>query len=101
MLDQSSSKILAIFIEEEAAWNASSDFEALKRRKIRLIESHAKCRYLKKLTLKGTLWQVFYLSEAPSPPMTSYSPPPYTLYCIRVYSILIHTKKGGRGERAN
>ncbi len=39
-----------------------------KKGKIRLIENNAKCRYLKKLTSKGTLRQVFYLSEAPSPP---------------------------------
>jgi hypothetical protein len=46
----------------------------------------------KQLTCKGTLRQVFYLSEAPSSPMTLYSHP-YTL-CIRVYSILIHTGRG-------
>ncbi len=62
------------------------------RRKIRLIEYNAKCRYLEKLTCKGPLRQVFHLSEAPSSPMTTYFPP-YTLYCIRVYSILIHTGK--------
>ncbi len=45
-----------------------------KRRKITLIESNAKCRYLKKLTCKETVRQVFYLSEAPSPPMTPYPP---------------------------
>ncbi len=45
------------------------------RRKIRLIECKAKCSYLKKLTCKGTLRQVLYLSEAPSPPITPYSPP--------------------------
>jgi len=39
-------------------------------RKIRLIEWNAKDRYLKKLTCIGTLRQVFYLSEAPSTPMT-------------------------------
>ncbi len=43
--------------------------------------------------------QAFYLSKAPSPPMTSYSP--LLTHCIRVYSILIHTGKGGEGERAN
>jgi hypothetical protein len=42
------------------------------RRKIRVIESNAKCRYLKKLTCKGTLRKVFYLSEA----LPSYDPPP-------------------------
>ncbi len=68
------------------------------RRKIRLIESNAKCRYLKKLTCKGTLRQLFYLSEAPSPPMTPYSFP--LTHCIRVYSYLfsIHTGWGERGE---
>jgi hypothetical protein len=39
------------------------------RRKIRLIESNAKCRYPKKMSCKGTLQQVFYLSETPSPPL--------------------------------
>ncbi len=29
------------------------------RRKVRLIESNVKCRYLKKMTCKGTLRQVF------------------------------------------
>jgi hypothetical protein len=38
------------------------------RRKIRLIESNAKCRYLKKLTCKRTFAAGVYLSEAPSPP---------------------------------
>jgi hypothetical protein len=42
---------------------------------VRLIESNAKCCYLKKFTCKGTMRQVFYLSEAPSPPMIPYSPP--------------------------
>ena len=51
----------------------------LDRRKIRLIGSNAKRRYLKKLTSKETLRQMFYLSEAPSPPMYPYSPP-YTQY---------------------
>jgi hypothetical protein len=67
------------------------------RRKVRLTECNEKCRYLKKLTYKGTLRQVFYLSEVPSPPMTPYTPPAPTLtHCTRVYSILIHTGKGGR-----
>ncbi len=48
----------------------------------------------KKLTCKGTLRQVFYLSEAPSPPMTLYPPPPYTLYrCIQY----LFTQGRGRG----
>ncbi len=37
--------------------------------------------YLKKLTCIGTLRQVFYLSDAPSPPMTPYSSP--LTHCIR------------------
>ncbi len=68
----------------------------LNRRKIRLIESNAKCRFLKKFTCKGTLRLLFYLSEGPSPSMTPYSPPPLT-HCIRVKSILIHTGKGEEG----
>jgi hypothetical protein len=62
------------------------------RRKIRLIESNARCLYLKELTCKGTLRQVFYLSEAPPPLHTVYS-----IYCTVRYCILIHTGKGGRG----
>ncbi len=38
--------------------------------------------------------QVFYPSEAPSPPLTLKSPPPLT-HSMRVYNILIHTGKGG------
>ncbi len=57
---------------------------AANRRKIRLIENNAKCRYLKKLTCKGTLRQVFYLYESPTP-----------YHNIYVYCILIHTGKGG------
>ncbi len=34
--------------------------EKWNRRKIRLIESNAKCRHLTKLTCGGTLWQVFF-----------------------------------------
>ncbi len=37
-----------------------------------MIEINGKCSYLKKLTCKGTLRQVFYLSEAPYPPMIPY-----------------------------
>jgi hypothetical protein len=60
------------------------------RRKIRLIERNAKCRYLKKLTCKGTLRQLIYLSEAPSPPTTPYSPPPllHTVYVFAVRKYL-------------
>jgi hypothetical protein len=35
-----------------------------------------------------------HLSEDPSP--TLHTPPPYT-HCIRVYCIIIHTGKGGKG----
>ncbi len=79
-------------------------------RKIRLIGSYAKCRYLKKLACKGTLRQVFFLSEAPTTHYTLYNkglcgrcficlrPPPHPFtHCIRVFSILIHIGKGGGG----
>jgi hypothetical protein len=47
------------------------------------------------LICKGTLRQVFYLSEAPSPPMTPYSIP--LTHCIReiVYTVNIHAGRGG------
>jgi hypothetical protein len=66
----------------------------LSYRKIILIESNAKCRYLKKLACKWTLLQVFYLSEAP--PMTPYSAP--LTHCIRVYSIPYLFIQGRGGE---
>ncbi len=40
-------------------------FRRTKRREIRLIESNAKCRYLKKITCKGTLRQVFIRLRPP------------------------------------
>jgi hypothetical protein len=58
---------------------------AADRRKMRLIEKNAKCRYLKKLTCKGTLQQVFYLYESP--------PPCIYVYCIRY----LFTQGGGGG----
>jgi hypothetical protein len=61
--------------------------------------SNAKCRYLKRFTCKGTLRQVFYLSEA-LPSYDPIPPPLYTMYIVhvtRVYSILIHTLGGGGG----
>ncbi len=67
-----------------------------KRRKMRLLQSNVKCRYLKQLTCKGTVRQVFYLSEAPPPTVRPHTPHPLT-HCIRVYSILIHTGRGGGG----
>ncbi len=64
-------------------------------RKIRLIESNTKCRHLKILICKGTLRQMFYLSEAPSPSMTPYSPP--LTHCIRIYQYTyLHREGGGR-----
>jgi hypothetical protein len=54
------------------------------RRKIRLIESKTKCRYLKRLACKGILRQMFFLPEAPSPPMTSYSHSNKTRYTYTV-----------------
>ncbi len=69
------------------------------RRRLRLMECNAKCRYLKKLTCKGTLLQVFYLSEAPYPPMTLYSPSSYTLYtCIQLQYTNSHREGGEGGE---
>jgi hypothetical protein len=71
--------------------------ECRRRRKIRLKKSNVKCRYLKKLTCKGTLRQVFYLSEDPLP-----SCDPIHLNTCILYTVLIHTggeltRKKGRG----
>jgi hypothetical protein len=53
--------------------------------------------YLKKSTGKGTLRQLFYLSEFPSPPMTPY--PPYTLYtCIQLLQYTYSHREGGGEE---
>jgi hypothetical protein len=62
------------------------------RRKMRLIEINAKCRYLKKLTSKRTLRQVFYLSEAQIP-----YPAPLHVF---VYTVYLFTQVRG-GGRAN
>ncbi len=60
-----------------------------KRRKIRLIESNAKC--LKEFTCKGVLsvW-------VPLPSYDPISPPPPT-HCIRICSILTVLSRGGGG----
>ncbi len=64
---------------------------------INYIDSIPKCRQLTKLTCKGTLRQVFICLRPP--PIVLTPPPSHTVYCIRIYSILIHTGKGGRGGR--
>jgi hypothetical protein len=65
------------------------------RWKIRRIESNAKCRYLKKLTCKGTLQQVFYLSDVPSLPIIPY----YTVY-LCMYNILFTRGRANQREGA-
>ncbi len=65
------------------------------RRKIRLIEGNAKCRHLKKLTWKGLCGRCLSVW---GPEL--HTPPPLTP-CKRVYSILIHTGKGGKGGEFN
>jgi hypothetical protein len=67
---------------------------AWESRKIGLIESNVKCRYLKKLTCKETLRQEFYLFEALSPPKPPYPPP--LLHTVNVYS---HMGRGGKLTR--
>jgi hypothetical protein len=69
--------------------------EGIPHIKIRLIEGNSKCRHLKKLTCEGTLRQVFICLRPRNPSLN-----PLT-HCIRVYSILIHTGKGGEGEEFN
>ncbi len=54
------------------------------RRKIRLTESRAKCRYLKKLTCKGTLRQVFICLR----------PPPLLGICLGWSSSFVGSESG-------
>jgi hypothetical protein len=78
------------------SFGKKSRFKPCLRRKIRLIESNAKCRYLTKLMCKGTLRQVFYLSEAPS---SSYDTIPPPLHTVHVYTVLYtYSHREGRGE---
>ncbi len=64
------------------------------RRKIRMIECNSKCRYLKKWPVKGFAAGVLSLCD----PLPSYDPIPPLIHRIRVYSILVHTGKGGGGK---
>jgi hypothetical protein len=67
------------------------------RRKIRLIEGNAKCRYLqKKITCKGTLRQVIICLRTRTP----YPPPPYTRYTC-MYTVYSRREGGGEGEDLN
>ncbi len=54
------------------------------RRKIRLTESNAKCRYLKKFTCKGTLRLVF-ICLRPSPPLC---------FCLGLSSYFVGSESG-------
>ncbi len=61
---------------------------------INYIDTKATCSHPKYLPVRDFAVGA-NLSEAPSPPRTPY--PPTLSHCIRVYRILIHTGKGGRG----
>ncbi len=59
-----------------------------------------KCRLFLKIYQERYLAAVVYLSEAPFPPMTPYSPPPYTLYtCVHCGDCTVYLftkgKEGG------
>jgi hypothetical protein len=58
--------------------------ETFDRRKIRLIESNAKCRRLKKLTCKGTLRKVFICLR----------PLPFLGFCLRWSSNFVGSQSG-------
>ncbi len=61
-------------------WALSSSMQPTHHGIIKYIATEAKCRHLYKFTCKGALRQVFYLSEAPCPPMTPYLPPLHIVY---------------------
>jgi hypothetical protein len=63
------------------------------RRKIRLIESNAKCRYLKNWHVKGICGRCFIFLRLP-PLLWPHTTP--LSHCIRVYSIQRRGKGGGR-----
>jgi hypothetical protein len=51
------------------------------------------------MTCKGTLRQVLHLFEAPSPPITPYSPLPFHIeYVCTVYGTYSHREGGGGGR---
>jgi hypothetical protein len=75
------------------------------RRKFSLIESNAKCRYLKKLTWKGLRDMCFNCLRPPllNDPIL-YPPPPYTVCVCTVYTVhctVYLFTQGRRGGRAN
>ncbi len=80
-----------------SCWNIEGQAHGI----INYKDNKARCRYLKKITCKGkgALWQVFYLSEAPFPPMTPYYPPP--LHTVYVFTEYLFTQGRGGGGRAN
>jgi hypothetical protein len=74
--------------------------EGGKLRKIILIESNAKCRYLKKWPVKRLCGRCFYLSEVPPPLLWphTFPPPFYTVYVYTVYTAYLFTQGKGEGE---
>jgi len=65
----------------------------LDRRKIRLVESNAKCRYLKKLTCKGTLQQVFICVKLLQV-FICLRPPPLQGFCLGWSSNFVGSESG-------
>ncbi len=75
-----------------SCWNIEGQAHGI----INYKDNKARRRYKKKITCKGVLWQVFYLSEAPFPPMIPYyPPPPYTLYTCLQYTYSHRAGGGG------
>ncbi len=68
------------------------------RRKIRLIERNAKCRHLKKIELLKGLCGRCLSVWGPEPHSPPFLHTAVYMSNRRVYSLLIHTGKGGRAE---
>ncbi len=81
------------FVLAQCIWWLTVKVLSIRRRKIRLIKSNAKCRYLKNLPVKGLCGKRFIW---PRPLLRPHTPPsPYTTCIQYTYS----HKEGGRANQ--
>jgi hypothetical protein len=82
-------------LDPDITWRV---FKCWHRRKIRLVECNAKCRYPKYWPVKGLSGRCF-ICLRPSPLLWPHTPPPYTLYVYTVYLLYLHRVGGRRANR--